>query len=65
MFEKTRKLPLLIRIVFTILLSAVWIIVAANLDIDLQSNWILSTLVIAGISSIFFPFSKQENSPKE
>ncbi len=62
MFEKARKLPLLTRIILTILLSVVWIFIASNFDIKLKTNWILSTFVIAGISSIFFPFSSKKSN---
>jgi uncharacterized oligopeptide transporter (OPT) family protein len=55
---KTRSLPLLLRIVMTLLLSAAWIFVASKLNIDLQVNWLLSTAIIAAILSIFFPFGR-------
>lgn len=65
MFDKAKKLPLLLRIVLTIILSVVWILIASYFEMDIQSNWILSTLVIAWISSMFFPFSKQSKSQED
>lgn len=62
MIEKARKIPLITRIVLTILLSISWILIASNFDMDIQSNWLLSTLVIVAITTIFFPVSKHGES---
>ncbi len=59
MFDKVRSLPLPLRILLTIIVSLIWIFIASNFNIELQANWILSTLVIAGIASIFFSSKKQ------
>tara|TARA_B100001063_G_scaffold243615_1_gene274641 strand:+ start:699 stop:896 length:198 start_codon:yes stop_codon:yes gene_type:complete len=64
MIEKARKLPLLTKIILTIILSLIWIFIASSFDLDIKSNWILSVFVIAGISSIFFPFGKK-NKPSD
>jgi hypothetical protein len=59
MFDKAKKLPLYLRILLTVTISIIWIFIASNLEIEIQSNWLLSTIVIAFISSIFFPFNKK------
>lgn len=61
LFDRAKRLPVLTRIMFTIALSIGWILIASNFDLDSQTNWILSTFVIAGISSIFFPFRIQKH----
>ncbi len=65
MLEKARKLPLLTKIVFTIIFSLIWIFIASIFEMDIKSNWILSGLVIAAVSSVFVPFSKKEGSNKK
>jgi len=65
MFDKAKKLPLITRIILTILLSLIWVFIASNFNIGLRSNWILSTFVIAGISSIFFPFNSKKDKPSD
>jgi hypothetical protein len=62
MFEKTRNLPLVIRIILTLILSVGWIYLASGFDMETQTNWLISTLAIAFISSIFFPFSSKGKS---
>ncbi len=62
LFDRAKKLPLLTRTVLTIILSLIWILIASNIEFDSQTNWIISTLVIAWISSIFFPFRKSRKS---
>lgn len=61
MFKKAKKLPLSFRIMLTILLSVFWVYMASQFEIDVQTNWIISTFVIAGISSLFFPISKMRS----
>ncbi len=65
MFEKASKLPLFIRIILTIVLSIIWILMISNFDLDIKTNWIVSTIGIAGISSIFFPFRRKKESEKK
>lgn len=62
LFDRAKKLPLFTRIILTIALSIAWIMIASNFELDIQTNWIISTLIIAWITSIFFPFSKQKKS---
>lgn len=62
LFDKAKKLPLFTRVILTIALSIVWIIITSNFNLEIQTNWIISTFVIAWISSIFFPFSKRNKS---
>lgn len=62
MFKKARKLPLRKRILYTVILSVLWIFIASTFTIQVQTNFLLSTLVIAGISSVFFPFTTEDTS---
>ena len=69
MFEKARKLTTYLKILLTVILSAIWLLISSNFDIGIQINWIISTIFIAWISSVFFGFntkiSKERNDNQE
>lgn len=58
--EKARNLLLVIKIVLIIVFSLIWFLIASNFDLDMKSNWMLSGLVIAVISSVFFPIKNNK-----
>jgi len=65
MFKKAKQLPILFKVLYFIGLSAFWIFISSNLFEDIQTNWIVSTLVIAWISSIFFGFNTKSNKEEK
>jgi uncharacterized membrane protein (GlpM family) len=60
MLKKAKELPLFSKILYFIILSALWIFISSNLIENIQTNWIVSTLVIAWISSVFFGFNTKK-----
>ncbi|MEO1030580.1 MAG: hypothetical protein AAFX55_04210 [Bacteroidota bacterium] len=43
LFVRAKKLPLFSRIILTMALSTIWIMIASNFELDIQTNWIIST----------------------
>tara|TARA_B100000809_G_C14871281_1_gene435638 strand:- start:179 stop:409 length:231 start_codon:yes stop_codon:yes gene_type:complete len=65
MFKKAKELPTFSKILYFIFLSALWIFISSFLIESIQTNWIVSTLMIAWISSIFFGFNTKLKKEKE
>jgi uncharacterized membrane-anchored protein len=62
MIKKIRSLSTLIKIILFVVASLVWILIATTLSLKLQTNYLMSTIVIAIIGNIFFPMKKKENN---
>lgn len=65
MLKKAKELPTLSKILYFIVFSALWIFISTTLIEDIQANWIVSTLVIAWLSSVFFGFNTKFKKEKE
>ncbi len=61
MFKKAKKLPTYLKILLTAFFSVLWILIASNFDIKIHTNWMMSGLVIAWISSVFFGFNTKRS----
>ncbi len=60
MIEKIRAFSTIKKTILLIISSIIWIIIASNFGLDIQTNWLLSTFVIAIIANVFFPMNKNK-----
>lgn len=59
MNKKLRTLSKSKKAIYFIVLSGIWLTIASQFNIDIQTNWILSTIVIAIIANLFYPMNKK------